>query len=490
MLERIKAYILKLFPMGVFAKHVATLMTGTVVAGLIGVIVMPILTRIYKPEDFGIFALYASLLGILTVIVCWRYELAIVLPEKDEDAANLLWVCIIICLGMGLVAFLLVFLFRTVIADLVNSPQLASWLWFLPLSLIAAGFFRLLNYWSTRRKHFKRLAVRQMTQSSVTAITQIGAGFLYPSVNAGGLIGGSIAGHLVATGRLGWQIKKDEGLFIRNALNKFDLERVVKLYKNFPIFDVWSALLNAASTMLPALLLGFFFSPVVVGYYALGHQILSAPMTILGASIAQVFFPRANEAKRCGKLDQLTLQIFKQLLAIGFVPILLLTIVAPDLFALVFGARWFTAGEYVRWLSVWLLFVFISSPLSNIYAIMEKQREGLIVNTVMFVSRLTVLIIGGLKGDAYFTIAIYGMTGAALWIFNCIYMQYLAGVSLINISITLLKQFLHGVPYALLPIFTYFLTQNSLAFVLGGVSAGTIFLMVKMCQIRKPHKFA
>ncbi|MBN1472858.1 MAG: oligosaccharide flippase family protein [Syntrophaceae bacterium] len=490
MIGKIKNYLLKIFPFGGFAKHVATLMTGTVLAGVIGIVVMPILTRIYKPEDFGIFALYTSLLGILTVVVCWRYELAIVLPEKDEDAANLLWTCIIICLGMGLAVFLLVFMFRTVIADLVNAPQLTSWLWFLPLSLMTAGFFRLLNYWSTRRKHFKRLAARQITQSGVTAITQIGAGLFYPLMSAGGLIGGALAGHMTATGRLAWQIKKDEGLFIRNALNKFDLDRVVKRYKNFPIFDVWSALLNTASTMLPALLLGFFFSPVVVGFYALGHQILSAPMTILGASIAQVFFPRANEAKRSGNLDQLTLQIFKQLLAIGFVPILLLTIIAPDLFSLVFGTRWFTAGEYVRWLSVWFLFVFISSPLSNIYAIMEKQREGLIVNTVMFVSRLTVLIIGGLKGDAYFTIAIYGMTGAALWIFNCIYMQHLAGVSLINIFITLLKQFLHGLPYALLPIFTYFLTKNSLAFLLGGVSAGIIFLMMQIYRIRKPHEFA
>lgn len=484
-----KQTIKKFFTINFFARNVATLMTGTVAAGVLGIIVIPILTHIYKPEDFGIFTIYTSLLSILSVIVCWRYELAIVLPERDEDAANLLWACIIICVGMGIVVFLLVCIFRTVVADLMNAPQLASWLWLLPLSLIASGFFRLLNFWSTRRNHFKRLAMRQITQSGVTAITQVGAGFFSPLISAGGLIGGALAGQVIATVRLCWQIKKEEGLFLRSSLNKFDLEKAVKRYKNFPLFDVWSALLNSVSTMLPAFLLGFFFSPLVVGYYALGHQILSAPMSIIGASMAQAFFPQANEAKRSGTLDQLTLRIFKQLLAIGLVPILLLTIVAPDLFAIVFGVRWFSAGEYVRWLSVWLLFVFISSPLSIIYAIMEKQREGLIVNAVMFVSRLTVLLIGGFNGDAYFTIAIYGITGAALWVFNCIYIQHLAGVSIINVLKALVKQFSHGVPYVLIPIFTYYLTENSIAFVFGGVIAGLIFLTVEMYHIIKFNEF-
>ena len=155
---------------------------------------------------------------------------------------------------------------------------------------------------------------------------------------------------------------------------------------------------------------------------------------------------------------------------------------------MVFGVCWLTAGEYVRWLSVWLLFVFISSPLSSIYAIVEKQREGLIVNTVMFISRLTVLIIGGLSGNAYFTIALYGTTGAVLWIFNCIYILHLAGVSTYDVFLTLLKQFLYGLPYGLLPTFTYFFTNNSLAFALSGIGAGTMFLIVQISHIRKHRR--
>jgi len=40
-----------------FAKNVLTLMTGTTIAQAIPIAISPILTRIYTPEDFGVFAL-------------------------------------------------------------------------------------------------------------------------------------------------------------------------------------------------------------------------------------------------------------------------------------------------------------------------------------------------------------------------------------------------------------------------------------------------
>jgi len=481
--------MLEHFPVGIFARNVATLMAGTVFAGSIGIIVMPLLTRIYSPEDFGIFALYTSLLGVLTVVACWRYELAIVLPEKDEDAANLLLLCINICFGMGLLILILVAIFRTSLANLLNSPALASWLWFLPVSIITASLFRTLNYWSTRRKDFKRLASRQITQSSVTSVAQIGAGVLCNSINAGGLIGGAIIGQLAATGRLAWQIERDEGKSMRSSFSRSNFIQVFKRYKKFPLYDVLSAFSNAASTMLPVMLLGYFFTPVIVGFYSLGHQVLAAPISVVGTSIARVFFPRANEAKRIGNLDQLTLKTFEHLLAIGFAPIFLIAIVAPDLFAVAFGTDWLTAGEYVRWLSIWFLFVFISSPLSTIYLIMEKQREGLIVNIVMFISRLVVLVVGGVKGDALFTIELFGITGAVLWLFNCIYIQHLAGVSAGDILRVIIRQTLYVLPYAGIPVLTHLATQNSLAFVLAGIISGITFLLMHAYRMKKTGEF-
>lgn len=484
MLNKIRETIASKLPAGSFVRSVVTLMTGTTFAQVLTIVVAPILTRLYGPEDYGVLALYSSILGIFTVIACWRYELAIVLPEEDKDAANVMALSISICFGMAALTLVLVALFRIPIANILGAPELAPWLWFMPLSLMAAGLFQAFNYWSTRRKQFARLAARTITQSTATAGAQLGAGAIL-NPGPGGLIGGSIFGQLLATGQLAWQIIKDEGTILLSYISIKDCKRVLIRYKRFPIFDSWAGMLNTTSTMLPALLLGYFFNPAIVGYYSLGHSVLTMPMGIVGRSIAQVFFPQAAEARRSGDLGKLTLDMFQHLLSIGFVPFLLITVVAPDLFAVIFGARWSIAGEYVRWLSLWLLFVFISSPISTVYSVLERLRESLIVNFIMFSTRLMALVIGGITGDALFTIALFGVTGAILWIFNCTYILYMAGVTPINTYTAILKQITKSIPYALLPIIIWYISHNSIAFVLAGIGAGIIFLLVQLYHIKK-----
>lgn len=474
----------KRLPPGSFARNVLTLMTGTTFAQALLILVSPILTRLYAPDDFGVFALYTSILGVIAVVACWRYQLAIVLPEKDEEAANLLVISMLIAFLMACLSFLGVAFFRHPVARLVGAPHLAPWLWCLPFSLLASGLFQAFNYWSTRRKQFKRLAARQITQSTVTAITQMGLGG-FSAPGSGGLIGGHFLGQLTATGRLGWQIWRDEGKQILSYICRAEIRRLMKRYKDFPLYSSWSSLLNTASTMLPALLLGYFFTPAVVGYYALGHRVLALPMSLIGGSVAQAFFPRATEAKRQGNLDKITFEIFQQLLSIGLVPIVLITIVAPDLFALVFGVRWWTAGEYVRWLSLWLLFVFISSPLSNIYSVLERQRAGLIVNILMFSTRLMVLVIGGIRQDAFLTIALFGLSGALLWIFNCTYILHLAGIPPVKVYYSILKEICYSLPYTMVPLAVGLLFKESILFVSAGVVAGTLSLVFKVKKMKK-----
>jgi O-antigen/teichoic acid export membrane protein len=475
---------LEALPAGGFARNVVTLMTGTTFAQALGILASPILTRLYGPGDYGIAALYASILGIITVVACWCYQFAIVLPEKDEDAANLLALSVLICFGMAALILVLVALFRIPVARLLGAPKLAPWLWLMPLSLLEAGLFQALNYWSTRRKQFARLAARTITQSAVTASTQVVAGVaLHPGM--GGLISGTIIGTLTATGQLAMQIFRDEGNILKSYINRADVKRMLIRYREFPIYLSWGTLLNSASFTMPMLLLGYFFNPAVVGYYALGYTVMSMPMSLVGGSVAQVFLPRATEARRSGSLERLTLEMFKRLLGIGFVPILLIAVVAPNLFAVIFGARWWMAGEYVRWIGVWLLFVFISSPLSGLFSVMERQRVYLIINVVIFSTRLLVFILGGIKGNALFTIALCGITGAVLYIFMCIYILHLAAVPARKTCAAIVNQLIQGVPYALLPLIVWYGSNNSLAFVLAGIGAGIIFLLVQAYRIKK-----
>ena len=61
-------------------------MTGTTISQMIPFAVMPILSRLFTPEEFGLYAFYISIVTFLVVFSTGRYELAIPLPQKEEDA--------------------------------------------------------------------------------------------------------------------------------------------------------------------------------------------------------------------------------------------------------------------------------------------------------------------------------------------------------------------------------------------------------------------
>ena len=77
-----------------FTTDVLKLVTGTTFAQVITILASPLLTRLYGPEAFGFLALFTSITSIIGVIACMRYEMAIMLPKTDEEAANLLGLCL------------------------------------------------------------------------------------------------------------------------------------------------------------------------------------------------------------------------------------------------------------------------------------------------------------------------------------------------------------------------------------------------------------
>ena len=76
--------------LGSFYKNVLKLISGTTLAQLIPVLVSPILTRIYSPQDFGLFALFITISAILNVLSTLRYDNVLILPRDNIDGRRVL----------------------------------------------------------------------------------------------------------------------------------------------------------------------------------------------------------------------------------------------------------------------------------------------------------------------------------------------------------------------------------------------------------------
>jgi O-antigen/teichoic acid export membrane protein len=204
----------------------------------------------------------------------------------------------------------------------------------------------------------------------------------------------------------------------------------LKRHYKFPLYGVWTALLNTLSWQLPAMMLSAFFSPAIVGFYAFGNRLVRMPLSLIGGSIGQVFFQRSAEANVEGNLSLVVESAFKRLVSLGLFPAFLLTLIGRDLFVAFFGERWADAGVYSQILSVYMFFNFIAAPLGQLFSVLERQEIALFTNVALFTSRFSALWLGGQMGDIMLTLYLFSASGVLVYGGYSLWLLVNAGVPL------------------------------------------------------------
>lgn len=389
--------ISKYLPKGSFARNVLTLMTGTTLAQAIPIAVSPILTRLFSPAEFGVFAVYLAIVSVLAILATGRYELAFMVPKKDRDAAALAVAAFMLSLFVSLVILLVVFLFNEDIAKVLKVTEYRHWLYWIPLSVVLTAGYQSLNYWSNRRGYYRRMSSTRMAQSAAMSAVHVGAG--YAGKGMLGLISGAVLGQVIAFLLLAWNVKNNDMESFR-SLTREKLISVCKRYIDFPKFLIAAHSLNIASFQSPVMLLGAIFGTGVAGYFMLTQRVIGAPMSIVAGAIGDVFRQQASESyTHAGSCREIYKKTFRRLLFIAVLPFLIFFIVAPDFFAFVFGETWRASGEYARVLMPMFFVQFITSPLSSMYMIAQKQRIDLLWQISLFSLILVSFGIGYIFSD-------------------------------------------------------------------------------------------
>jgi O-antigen/teichoic acid export membrane protein len=135
---------------------------------------------------------------------------------------------------------------------------------------------------------------------------------------------------------------------------------------------------------------------------------------LIGRAIADVFYSQAAQINREGGLAQLVLTIQGKLAQIVMPPTLVLILMAPELFAFVFGEDWRQAGEFAQWMAPWLYLVFVTSPLSTLTTVLEKQAQGLLFHAATLVTRICALVVGTIYDDLMLAVILFSL-GSAFW---------------------------------------------------------------------------
>ena len=387
--------MIKLFkPKSEFSRNVLTLMTGTTIAQAIPIGISPILTRIYSPEDFGLFALFLAITNIIGSVANGRYELAIMLPKKDEDAINTAALGFSISSILSLLILILVVIFNDFFVYLIGNEEIGFWLYFFPITVFLLGLWNVLNYYNNRKKKYKDLRNAHIIRSIVLASTHLIIGFLKSGVT--GLISGEILSKVFANTRLLKNILKNKLLI--SKITKGKMVSMAKRYKNFPMISLPSSFANELYANLFSVLLSSLYNVTLLGHYYMAQRILGLPSALLGVSIGQVFFQSAvKEKEKTGQARVIFKSTVKKLFLIALPFFAALFFIVEDLFAFVFGENWRVAGTYSQILIPIFFVRLISMPVSMINTVFERQIYGLCISIILLVSNMGIIL-----GSYYF----------------------------------------------------------------------------------------
>lgn len=373
-----------------FSRNVIVLMTGTTIAQAIPIAITPILTRMYTPEDFGVFALFLAITAITGAIANGHYEQAILLPDEDNDAISIVILSLFVAFFLSVFLFLLVLLFKESFASMLGNKNLANLLYLVPLSTLLMGINNSLNFYNNRKKKYKNISKSLIGRSFSLGFFQLLFGFF--SIGSLGLVFGQVLSFFSGNLVLYKTMKEDSSGF---QFKKEEIKKQAVIFKKFPIFSLPSIFVNSISLNITNFLITTFFSVGTLGFFSLSQQIIGIPARLIGGGFSQVYFQQASQAlKNTGSTERIFLKTFSKLFYITLPIFIILYFVSEPVFAFAFGEKWRIAGTYSKILMPLAFCRFISSCLSNTISIHQKQQYGLLINILLLISTVVVFILG------------------------------------------------------------------------------------------------
>lgn len=369
-----------------FFKDVLTLATGSSIAITIPLLASPIITRIYTPDDMGVLALFASIIAILGSISTGRYEQAILLPKKNNDAFNIFLIGFLINALFSI--FILVFFITTnqFIFEITDGELNKFMIFLIPFGVFFTGLMNLLNVYNNRLNNYFDLARATVIKSLTLVSLQLSLGFILNG-SFGLIIGETFSKVFANLKLLKNTIPKK---FNFKLINLKRLKILSNKYKNFPIYDVPATIFNISSFQLTSIFFNFFFNSSIAGLFYLTQKVLGAPVTIIANAVSEVFKKRASyDFNKFGNAKSIYIKTIKKLIILGFIPFLFSLIFIVDIFVFFFGEEWYKAGEYAQIMMPMLYLRFISNPLSYMFYIGEKQRTNLILQMLLIAMIIT-----------------------------------------------------------------------------------------------------
>lgn len=356
-----------------FGANVAFMVTGTALGQAASIVLAPLLTRLYTPDQFGYLSVYTAALTILGVIAVLGFELAIPIAATEIELANLVAISGATLGAMTSLVALAVWLTPDRALNLVWLGQLASNRYLLPLGFACLGGYYVVLAVATRAGAFREIAATRISQGLSGPLSQIAFGLL--GIGTPGLAIGFVIGQSSGTFLLFSRVlMQTPGMLA--AMSWRGVMVAARRYARFPLVASWARLLDmAGSGTILFVIFSACYSSEIAGFMFLTERVIARPLFIVSTSLLQVFTGEAGQAvqNNPARFRQRFRQVIPRQFLLAASWITLANLLAGWVFPILFGPQWNPAIPYLHALSAGYLAVAVLHPVSTALQIMERQ---------------------------------------------------------------------------------------------------------------------
>ena len=402
-------------------KNMLVVMTGSIAAKFIGLLSIPIITRLYSPIEMGKLSIFIAVISLMLPFSTFKYSISIPSIQSRRQALNMCALCgCILMLSLLFCVLLLAlgyYFFNG--STLIYFEVIYEYVLLVPICLIGFGLYEIYESWAVRDEKFKVISFARFSQSLVGNLTKVFTGFITKSYL--GLF-------------LGHSLTLFAGVFVilfvfpTKEFYKTIDRQVIKFllikFSTYPKFRLPSQFLLIFSVQLPLLYFGLVFDTYYVGQLGLALTCIALPIALVGQSAGQAYYSEVAKIGVGGifEIKKLTIEISKRLLLLSIIPALILFYFGEQVFIFSFGDDWRLAGNYVELLSLFLIPQFLSTPIVNVLNVLNKQKVFLFINLQRVILILFVLLISTFLGlDEKNCVLFYSITMFAHYFFTYAY---------------------------------------------------------------------
>jgi len=371
-------------------KNSATLLSANAISQGIAFAVLPVIARLYSPDELGILALFLGIEGLLSVIANGKYDSAIVLSKSKSMAANTFNLCFLINAVFSLLILIVLLLGSHQILSILHYESLEGVIYYLPFFVFIVAFAQASIFWFNYNKRFALTARYTLWQGLINNGLKVGSGFLKAGLM--GLVWANLSSHFISILSCFTRKETWNQLF---HFNKKEILAAASEHRKFPLYTLPHTFINMVSGNLPILLLSGYFGMAEIGFFNMGITIGFRPINLLSSSLDQVIFQRiAEKVNKREPIWNSLYQSVRKLFVFALPAFIILFFLVPYIVKFFLGEQWDQSALYIQIMIPWFLFALFAASLSSVPSIFGKQRTSLIIEFLLIILRFIALCIG------------------------------------------------------------------------------------------------